>query len=92
MSKYQKGFNLSKAKRLAEVIRSDYKNYIQPSNSYTAICILLDHVEKLEKENKKLKQDCILFSITTIPVLIMLFTRLGRWFSDLTDKVNDYEA
>ena len=58
MSKYQKGFNLADAKRLAETTRSDYKYYIQPSDSDTAICILLDRVEKLEKENKKLKQDC----------------------------------
>ena len=58
MSDYQKGFNLAQAKRLAETIRSDYKNYIQPSDSDTAICILLDHVEKLEKENKRLEQDC----------------------------------
>ena len=59
MSKYQKGFNLAQAKRLAEVIRSDYNEYIQPSDSDIAICILIDHVEKLEKENKKLKQEVI---------------------------------
>jgi len=58
MSKYRKGFNLADAKRLAETTRSDYKNYILPSDSDTAICILLDRVEMLEKENKKLKQDC----------------------------------
>ena len=58
MSKYKKGFNLAQAKRLAEVIRSDYKYYIQPTDEDTTVCILLDRVEKLEKENKKLKQDC----------------------------------
>jgi cell division protein FtsB len=58
MSKYRKGFNLADAKRLAEATRSDYKDYIQPGDSDTAICILLDRVEKLEKENNKLKQDC----------------------------------
>jgi len=58
MSKYQKGFNLSDAKRIAEEIRSDYKHFIQPSSLDTTICILLDHVDKLEKENKKLKKDC----------------------------------
>ena len=58
MSKYKKGFNLAQAKRLAEVIRSDYKYYIQLTDEDTTVCILLDRVEKLEKENKNLKQDC----------------------------------
>lgn len=56
MAKYEEGFNIAQAKRLAEAIRSEYEEYIQPSNSDRAICMLLDRVEQMEEENNKLSQ------------------------------------